>query len=97
MKRKHFKEHKELTDYITVIDHSLNNEAIKLLKNVELDKGYTLGEHLEALVLYDKHLQEKVFELQDEVGKLKEAIELILGGLNLRWRKNYLHYSHMLT
>ena len=43
----HFKNNKENTDYITVLDRSLNKETIKPAKEIDID-GKSLNDHIQA-------------------------------------------------
>ena len=82
----HFKNNKENTDYITVLDRSLNKETIKPAKEIDID-GKSLNDHIQAQNKIIISLVEKNTELNNKYNELKETLDQIVRGLNSRWKR----------
>lgn len=82
----HFKNNKEDTDYITVLDRSLNKETIKPAKEIDID-GKSLNDHIQAQNKVIIRLVEKNTELTKKYMELKDILNDIVKGLNSRWKK----------
>lgn len=81
---KHFKENKEMIDYIIVKDKSLKKETIKPLKNITYKEDKTLDTIIEDQSLRIDFLERDIRGLEKEIKDLKALIKHIEGGLNLR-------------
>lgn len=81
---KHFKENKEIIDYIIVKDKSLKKETIKPLKNITYKEDKTLDTIIEDQSLRIDFLERDIRGLEKEIKDLKALIKHIEGGLNLR-------------
>ena len=82
----HFKNNKENTDYITVLDRSLNKETIKPAKEIDID-GKSLNDHIQAQNKIIINLVKKNTELNNKYNELKETLDQIVRGLNSRWKR----------
>ena len=82
----HFKNNKENTDYITVLDRSLNKETIKPAKEIDID-GKSLNDHIQAQNKIIINLVEKNTELNNKYKELKGILDNIVRGLNSRWKR----------
>lgn len=83
---KHFKENKEIIDYIIVKDKSLKKETIKPLKKISYEEDKTLETVIEDQSLRIDFLERDIRGLEKEIKDLKALIKHIEGGLNLRWK-----------
>lgn len=81
---KHFKENKEIIDYIIVKDKSLKKETIKPLKKISYEEDKTLETVIEDQSLRIDFLERDIRGLEKEIKDLKALIKHIEGGLNLR-------------
>ena len=81
---KHFKENKEIIDYIIVKDKSLKKETIKPLKNITYKEDKTLDTIIEDQSLRIDFLERDIRGLEKEIKDLKALIKHIERGLNLR-------------
>lgn len=79
----HFKNNKEDTDYITVLDRSLNKETIKPAKEIDID-GKSLNDHIQAQNKVIIRLVEKNTEITKKYRELKDILNDIVKGLNSR-------------
>lgn len=87
VKLKHYKENVEDTHYIEVHNRGLTKATIIKFKDVEYEQGKTFGQYLEANDKKIAKLEQELETVANELAQVKDILNEIVKGLNIRWRK----------